>query len=79
MASTIKNRKQEESKVKFYHVQFYRSLDPTAYTKIVVTRDINAWQEKAEKHGGVFVVYTKELTEEEAMRGQKYYPVLLAL
>lgn len=65
--------------MKFYHVQFYRSLDPTAYTKIVVTKDINAWQEKAEKHGGVFVVYKKELTEQEAMNGQKYYPVLLAL
>lgn len=65
--------------MKFYHVQFCRSLDPTAYTKIVATRDINAWQEKAEKHGGVFVVFTKELTEEEAMNGQKYYPVLLAL
>lgn len=65
--------------MKFYHVQFYRSLDPTAHTKIVVTRDINAWQEKAEKHGGVFVVYKKELTEQEAMNGQKYYPVLLGL
>lgn len=65
--------------MKFYHVQFYRSLDPTAYTKIVVTKDINAWQEKAEKHGGVFVVFKKELTEEEAMYGQRYYPVLLAL
>lgn len=65
--------------MKFYHVQFYRSLDPTAYTKIVVTKDINAWQEKAEKHGGLFVVFTKELTEEEAMNGQKYYPVVLGL
>lgn len=65
--------------MKFYHVQFYRSLDPTAYTKIVVTRDINAWQEKATNHGGLFVVFTKELTEEEAMNGQKYYPVVLGL
>ncbi len=79
MASTIKNRKQEESKVKFYHVQFYRSLDPMSYTEIVVTRDINAWKEKAEKYGGLFVVFTKELTEEEAMNGQKYYPVVLSL
>ena len=65
--------------MKFYHVQFYRSMDPVARTQIVVTRDINAWQEKAEKHGGVFVVYKKELTEEEAMCGQRCYPVLLAL
>ncbi len=65
--------------MKCYYVQFYRSLDPTAYTKIVVTRDINAWKEKAEKHGDMFVVFTKELTEEEAMNGQKYYPVLLGL
>lgn len=64
--------------MKFYHVQFFSVGDPTAHSRIVATKDIKAWQEFAEGHGA-FVTFVKELTEQEAMNGQKYYPVLLAL
>ena len=64
--------------MKFYHVQFYRSLDPTAYTKIVVTKDYAAWKAGAEKCGA-FILDEREISEEEAMRGQKYYKIILSL
>ena len=64
--------------MKFYLVTFFSAGDPTAHKRIVITRDINAWQEFAEGHGA-YVPFVTELTEQEAMRGQKYYKILLSL
>lgn len=76
MASTIKNRKQEEQKMKYYHVEFFMLGDPTAHTRIIVTDKFDQWKKMLENTGALLVI-EKELTAQEAMNGQKYYKVLL--
>ena len=76
MASTIKNRKQEESKMKFYYVQFFMLGDPKAHTRILVTDKIESWKKLGDDIGAVLVL-EKEITAQEAMRGQKYYKVMI--
>ena len=62
--------------MKIYFVQFTMCLDPQLYSRIIVTKDYAAWKAYAEKHGA-FIVAEHEMDDAEAMRGQKYYKVMI--
>ena len=64
--------------MKMYLVQFTMCLDPQLHTRIVITKNYEAWKAGAEKCGA-FIVAEHEMDDEEAMRGQKYYKIILSL
>lgn len=64
--------------MKMYLVQFSMPYDPMFHTRIVITKDYAAWKAGAEKCGA-FILDEREISEEEAMRGQKYYKIILSL
>ncbi len=64
--------------MKMYLVQFSTPLDPMFHKRIIITKDYEAWKAGAKKCGA-FIIDEREITEEEAMRGQKYYKIILSL